>query len=168
LPLQNSGNNLALERNQESLTITLTLKTGEYTVKTWKVIGITALMVVGASWSGVVQAAYIDQRGLQQQQLIQEGIQSGALTPREAARLQAEQQQIQAARAQMSANGRLTPNEKVILDQMQENAARDIYRLTHNNQANFRRGDNHHQPPWTAEQPRHWREQERRHYWGRY
>ena len=137
-------------------------------MKTWQVIGITALMAAGVSWSGIVQAAYIDQRGLQQQQWIQEGIQSGAITPREAARLQAEQQQIQAARAQMSANGRLTPNEKVILDQMQEDAARDIYRLTHNNEVNIRRGDNHHQPPWMAERQRHWRDKEPRHYWGRY
>ncbi len=134
-------------------------------MKTWQAVGIAALMLAGGSWSEV-QAAYIDQRGLQQQQLIQEGIQSGAITPREAARLQAEQQQIQAARAQMSANGRLTPNEKVILDQMQENAARDIYRLTHNNQVSHRYPP-HHEPPWMAERQRYWREKERRHYWER-
>ena len=42
------------------------------------------------------------------------GFRSGALTPREAGRLEAEQQRIRDAEARMRADGRLNPNEKAI------------------------------------------------------
>lgn len=143
-------------------------------MKRWKTISITGLILASLCFGGVVQAKHydsnIDQREAEQQQRIQEGLQSGALTPQEAARLEAEQQQIQALKAKMLADGKLSPKEKVTLDQLQEKADRDIYRLKHNNQVAYPRCDNNRcEKPWRVdrERERYWRDKERHHEWER-
>jgi hypothetical protein len=104
-------------------------------MQTWKVFSIAGLVVASiAAWSGMGQAengSFIDQRGAAQEQGIQDGVRSGALTPREAGRLEVEQQRIRDAEAQLRADdGRLNPNEKAIIDKMQNKAGSDIYRKT--------------------------------------
>lgn len=113
-------------------------------MKSWKVLSIAGLVVSTlVAWSGSGQArdgSFIDQRGAAQEQRIQDGLRSGALTPREAGRLAAEQQRIRDAEARLRADdGRLNPNEKAIIDQMQNKAGRDIYRETHDRQAAYPR-----------------------------
>jgi hypothetical protein len=73
-----------------------------------------------------------DQREDYQQQRIQQGIDSGALTPGEARYLDKEQARIQATEDRMRADGHLSPWERQRLRQMQNQASRDIYRLDHN------------------------------------
>ncbi|MFZ2087419.1 MAG: hypothetical protein WAU47_02500 [Desulfobaccales bacterium] len=75
---------------------------------------------------------YIDHRQDYQENRIQQGIDSGALTPGEARYLNQEQARIQAAQERMAANGRLSPWERQRLDQMQDRARWDIHRLKHN------------------------------------
>ncbi len=90
------------------------------------------------------QAPYFDQRQMDQQSRINQGVQSGRITPGEYRRLQNEQERIRQTEAMMRAkNGRLTPGEKAQLAQMQDRANRDIYRYKHNNNyrsANWRPG----------------------------
>jgi hypothetical protein len=70
-----------------------------------------------------------DQREYYQQQRIQQGLDSGALTQGEARYLEKEQARIQATEDRMRADGRLSPWERQRLRQMQNQANRDIYRL---------------------------------------
>jgi hypothetical protein len=76
----------------------------------------------------------IQQRELNQQNRINQGIQSGQLTPREAGRLSKQQTRIKQREARMSArdNGRLTAKDKARLTKQQNWAAKNIYRKKHN------------------------------------
>jgi DNA-binding transcriptional regulator of glucitol operon len=79
-------------------------------------------------------ASYYDQRQMDQQSRINQGVQSGRITPGEYRRLQYEQERIRQTEAMMRGkNGRLTPGQKAQLAQMQDQANRDIYRYKHNN-----------------------------------
>ena len=133
-------------------------------MKSWQIFGLAGLMVTGLSvWSGPAQAQYyggnIDQREAAQEQRIQNGIRSGAITPREAGRLEAEQQRIRDAEARMRADGRLDPREKARLDRMQNKADRDISRENHDRQVAYPNYGNHYEPRY-----RHWQDNQRRDY----
>ena len=80
-----------------------------------------------------VYAPNVDQREAYQQQRIQQGIDSGALTPGETRYLEREQGRIDRAEDRMSADGNLSPRERERLNQMQNRASRDINRLENNN-----------------------------------
>jgi hypothetical protein len=86
----------------------------------------------------------IDQREDFQQQRIQQGIESGQLTPWEARRLENEQARIQATEDRMKADGNLSPRERARLTEMQNRAGRDIYRLDHNDRTTAGWGGNEH------------------------
>jgi len=105
------------------------------------------------------QSAYgpnIDQREAYQQQRIQRGIDSGALTPGETRYLEREQGRIQAAEQRMEADGHLSPWERQRLNQMQNQASRDINRLEHNNRTAAGWGGNNHQG-WSGHTNSGWR-----------
>ena len=74
---------------------------------------------------------YTTREGRQQDRIAQ-GIASGQLTGREAARLEAEQAAIEAERRAFWADGHLSPWERAELRHDQTRASRDIYRLKHN------------------------------------
>ena len=98
----------------------------------------------------------VDQREAYQQQRIQRGIDSGALTPGETRYLEREQTRIQAAEQRMEADGHLSPWERQRLRQMQNQASRDIYRLEHNNRTTAGWGGNNHQG-WSGHTNSSWR-----------
>jgi hypothetical protein len=110
-------------------------------MKSWKIIGIAGLVATSlAAWSGIglaLNVPFVDQREAAQEQQIQYGVNTGTLTPREAARLEAEQQRIRNTKAQMRADGRLDQNEKAIIDQMQNRADRHISREQHDGQVAY-------------------------------
>jgi len=68
----------------------------------------------------------IDHRQAVQQQRINQGVASGELTRREAARLQKEQARIQEAENRALADGRLTRNERAKIERMQDKASSHI------------------------------------------
>ncbi|MCS6945037.1 MAG: hypothetical protein RMK97_06445 [Sutterellaceae bacterium] len=74
------------------------------------------------------------QRDIHQQKRIQQGLSSGALTSREAARLQREQAAIDRLQARALADGRLTPTELARIEAAQDRASRNIYREKHDAQ----------------------------------
>jgi len=78
--------------------------------------------------------AGLDGREAYQQNRINQGVQSGQLTPEEFNRLQREQARIRAAEARMRADGRLDPRERARLNAMLNRSGRDIYRAEHNRQ----------------------------------
>lgn len=90
-------------------------------------------------------ARHIDQIQAQQRARIQQGIRSGELTPREAQRLIAEQQQIERQQRFYMADGRLNPHERQRLMIELEDASRNIWRQKHDAQDR-----NDYRPAWFA------------------
>ena len=76
----------------------------------------------------------IQQREINQQNRINQGIQSGQLTPREAGKLETQQARIKQREERMTARdgGQLTAQDKAKLTRQQNNASRNIYRKKHN------------------------------------
>lgn len=77
----------------------------------------------------------IQKRMQNQGQRIDQGVQSGALTPRETGKLETEQAKIQQAEERMKSDGNLTPKERQRLNRMQDRSSRDIYNQKHDAQA---------------------------------
>ncbi len=77
----------------------------------------------------------IDQRQINQQKRINQGMASGQLTPREAARLERRQGRLAFHKAQARADGVMTRSERHRLQREQNRDNRAIYRQKHNRQA---------------------------------
>src|SRR5919197_190212 len=69
------------------------------------------------------------QRDVNQQQRIEQGLQSGQLTTREAARLEREESRVERDQARALQDGKLTPAEKARLAREHNRVSRDIYRV---------------------------------------
>ena len=124
----------------------------------------TSIIVAGLTLGGLLfigspagaQSVYnLDQREDRQQQRIQQGVDSGALTPGEARRLEGEQARIQATEDRMRADGHLSPRERERLSQMENRASGDINRLKHNDRTaegwggqNYRGWGEHYNSGW--------------------
>lgn len=76
----------------------------------------------------------IDATQARQQARIQQGVATGELTPKEAARLQAQQNHIAARKAAAKADGVVTPKERRELRAAQNDASRRIHRQKHDRQ----------------------------------
>ena len=77
----------------------------------------------------------IDQRQDTQERRIQQGVRSGELTPREAARLERGQARIRHMEQQALADGRISRRERAAIDQEQTRQNELIARLKHNDRA---------------------------------
>ena len=77
----------------------------------------------------------IQQREINQQNRINQGVQSGQVTPGEAGKLDAQQTRIKQREEGMSAkdNGQLTAKDKAELTRQQNRASGNIYKKKHNN-----------------------------------
>lgn len=81
-------------------------------------------------------AGVIHKRERRQEARIERGVHSGRVTPREAQRLEGEQQTIHDERARALADGRVTRGERREIRHDQRAASRDIYRKKHNARGN--------------------------------
>ncbi len=102
------------------------------------IAGMILFVASGVSY-GQTQSYGTDDPGIQQriqnqQQRIQQGIDSGQLTPREAGRLQEEQAKIRQDELRMKSDGNLTPQERQKLNRELDRAGRDISREKHDSQ----------------------------------
>lgn len=79
----------------------------------------------------------VDQRQANQQQRIDQGVQSGALTAPEAARLEKGQERVQAIEDRAKADGTVTRAERARLDRAQDTQSARIYRQKHDRQHDF-------------------------------
>ena len=88
---------------------------------------ILGIALLGASLGASAQtAATAVQRDVNQQERIEQGLKSGALSTSEAARLEREQSAISRQQARALADGKLTPAEQARLRASQNKASRDI------------------------------------------
>lgn len=76
----------------------------------------------------------IQQRMNNQDRRIDQGVSSGALTPKEAGKLETEQVKIQQTEQRMKSDGQLTPKEREKLHNMQDRSSDHIYRQKHDRQ----------------------------------
>jgi hypothetical protein len=74
------------------------------------------------------------QRDINQQQRVEQGLKSGALSTREAARLEGEEARVEKMQANALKDGNLTPQEKARIGQAQNKVSQDIYREKHDAQ----------------------------------
>ena len=77
----------------------------------------------------------IDQRQDRQERRIEQGVRSGELTPREAARLERGQARIRQMERQALADGRISRRERREIDHAQDQQNQLIARLKHNDRA---------------------------------
>lgn len=77
----------------------------------------------------------IDQRQANQQQRIDQGVKSGSLTEREAARLEKGQQRIDRMENRAMADGKMTRQERRRIEQAQDRQSTQIYRESHDRQS---------------------------------
>ncbi|MCS7101847.1 MAG: hypothetical protein NZL99_09150 [Burkholderiaceae bacterium] len=97
---------------------------------------LTALLALAApAFAETAGAPAFTQRDINQQKRIEQGLTSGALTTREAARLQREQAAIDRMQSRALADGQLTPQERARIEAAQNRASRDIYRQKHDAQS---------------------------------
>ncbi len=76
----------------------------------------------------------IDQRQAHQERRIAQGVRSGELTPREAARLERGQKRIQRMENHAKADGVVTPRERAAIHHAQDRESRRIARQKHDRQ----------------------------------
>jgi hypothetical protein len=94
---------------------------------------VLALSVLGARAAGT-DTPRIDARQAQQEQRIDKGVASGALTPREARRLNRQQHAIDAAENKAKADGVVTAQERKRLTKAQNASSHRIHRQKHDAQ----------------------------------
>jgi hypothetical protein len=95
----------------------------------------TVAAALALAFSGVAFAqANTVQRDVNQQNRIEQGLQSGSLNTREAARLEREETKVEKDQARAMRDGNLSAAEKARLAREQNNVSRDIYREKHDAQ----------------------------------
>ena len=96
---------------------------------------VIAVLLLAGSVSGTALAqstASETQRDVDQQQRIEQGLQSGQLSSKEAGQLEHKEQQIDRTEAHAMQDGTLSPAEKARIQHEQNQASRAIYRDKHN------------------------------------
>ena len=76
----------------------------------------------------------IDQRQENQERRIEQGVQSGQLNQREAARLEKGQARVQTMENRAAADGKVTAKERARIERAQDKQSRRIYREKHDKQ----------------------------------
>ncbi len=93
-------------------------------------IGVTGLILTLSA--STAHAGPVTNREARQRARIHQGVASGQLTRGETTALRHEQRHIETMRERALADGHMGPAEGARLDQAQNHANRDIYRLKHN------------------------------------
>jgi len=98
-------------------------------------IGLCALGALVISTSALADGPRTDQvvdRDVNQQARVEQGLQQGQLSTREAGQIEREESRIDRTEARDLKDGKLSPAEQAHVNQMQNETSRDIYRDRHN------------------------------------
>ena len=88
----------------------------------------------GSAWAEGTDTPAIDQRVLNQERRIQEGVNSGQLTEGEANRMNSRLEQIENAEAHAKADGQVTAKERRRLNRALNHNSKKIYKEKHDRQ----------------------------------
>ena len=100
-----------------------------------KGIGLSAFGALLLATSAFADGPRTDQvvdRDVNQQERVEQGLQQGQLSTREAGQIEREESRIDQTEARDLKDGKLSPAEQAHINQMQNQASRDIYRDRHN------------------------------------
>lgn len=102
-----------------------------------RIMQITLALSVALSGVAFAQTAaeQDQQRNVNQQQRIEQGLKSGELSTKEAGRLEREQQHVERMEARTLKDGQISAGEQLRLDKAQNAASADIYKQKHDAQA---------------------------------
>lgn len=103
-------------------------------MKSLKLTTLAVSLLIAGSVLAQTATPVVTQRQENQKERISQGVKSGELTKREAAKLRAEQRAIQAEKRMAKTDGTVTPAERAKLQRDQNRASRDIYRQKHDAQ----------------------------------
>ena len=95
---------------------------------------IAAFALPGVALAQTTSTPRIDQRQAEQQKRIDQGVKSGELTKREAARLEKGQAHVQNMENKAMADGKMTKKESARIERAQDNQSKKIYREKHDRQ----------------------------------
>jgi hypothetical protein len=98
----------------------------------YRIVAIAVAACSLGSFAHAADSAEAQQRSARQQQRIQQGLDSGALSDREAARLEHGQARTHRIMARSAADGRVGPLEQARIQSVQNRQSRHIYRKKHN------------------------------------
>src|SRR5260221_7401288 len=95
---------------------------------------LVAALLAGAALPAGAQTStpLVDQRQANQEGRIQQGVQSGQLTPKETAKLEKGQAKVQAMEDKAKSDGTVTAKERAKLAKAQDKQSKKIYRKKHN------------------------------------
>jgi hypothetical protein len=93
---------------------------------------IAASLLTSAAWAQTTPAEQDQQRDVNQQQRIEQGLQSGQLSTKEAGSLERQEQHVDKMEAHDMKNGAITPAEQSRLNAAQNRVSNDIYADKHN------------------------------------
>lgn len=96
------------------------------------IISASGVLGLASNASAGTYSPRVDRREANQQNRINNGISSGALTPKETYRLQRQQANINAQEARFKSDGNLSRRERRVLENRQDRASKAIYRAKHN------------------------------------
>jgi uncharacterized membrane protein YebE (DUF533 family) len=99
----------------------------------------SVLLATGGTAYAQADTPVIDQRQMNQEQRIDQGVESGQLNPREAKRLERQQNHIDRMENRANADGVVTARERARIGAAQNRASRNIAREKHDRQANRHR-----------------------------
>jgi hypothetical protein len=97
-----------------------------------KIVGVLAITFSLAAAAQTTPR--VDQRQANQEQRIQQGVQSGSLTQKEAAKLEKGQDHVQKMEDKAKADGKVTPKERARLQHAENVQSRSIAREKHDRQ----------------------------------
>src|SRR5260221_6227142 len=97
---------------------------------------LVAALLAGAALPAGAQTStpLVDQRQANQEARIQQGVQSGQLTPKETAKLEKGQAKVAAKKDKAKADGVVTPKERKKLAKAQDKQGKKIYKQKHDAQ----------------------------------
>ena len=93
---------------------------------------IAASLLTSAAWAQTTPAEQDQQRNVNQQQRIEQGLQSGQLSTKEAGSLERQEQHVDKMEAHDMKNGAITSGEQARLNAAQNHVSNDIYADKHN------------------------------------
>ena len=99
------------------------------TILTWS---IAFMLAVAPTFAASTDDPGIQKREENQQKRIEQGVQSGQLTPKEAGQLEAREAKIKQDEERMKADGKLTKKERAKLTKEQNKASKKIHKKKHN------------------------------------
>jgi hypothetical protein len=103
-------------------------------MKLVKLIGAAVVAAAFAAPALAQTTGEIVQRNVNQQERIEQGLQSGQLTTGEAARLEGEEARVEKLESRALKDGKLSAEERARIDRAQNQMSRDIYREKHDAQ----------------------------------